>query len=103
MRRHALVLVLILVIPGLAACGGGGDDPTFDAPPSVIPPTEDSTRDIVSTDLAIDVTALTAVATITLAPSTSMGASFEIGDLAVTGVTRAGAPLEFADQGDRLD
>jgi aminopeptidase N len=92
----------VLVISLAAACGGGGD-PTFDAPPNVIPPTEDSNRDVVATDLAIDLTALTGVATITLAPSTSMGATFEIGDIEVTSVTRAGGPLEFADRGDRLD
>ncbi len=104
MRRFALALCLAAPVAGLAACGGS--EATPDAAPDAdtsIPPTEDLTRDILATDLAIDVSAMTAHATITLAPSSSLGASFEIGDLDITGVTIGGTPLQFADQGDRLD
>jgi aminopeptidase N len=93
---------LLLALP-LAACGGGDPDPVVDAPPDVIPPTEDSARDILSTALAVDLATQTATATITLAPSPSMGASFEIGDLDVTAVRSGGGPLAYVDQGDRLD
>ena len=100
MRPRAFACVIFVAV---AACGGGGNDPTFDAPPTVIPPTEDENRDVLSTALSIDVAARTGVATIRLAPSASMGATFEIGDIEITSVTRAGAPLELTDRGDRVD
>jgi aminopeptidase N len=97
------ICALVLVLP-LAACGdsASGDD-SPDAAPQPIPPGEDSTRDIVSTALAFDLDARTATATITLAASPSMAASFEIGDIEVAAVRSGGRPLEFADQGARLD
>ena len=66
---------------------------------SVVPPPagEDWTRDILTTDLELDLTALTGKATITLAPSaTSKAASFEIGDLSITTVSNDQGPLQFA-------
>lgn len=102
MRLLALC-VIVPTLPALAACGGSQSTPDATPDSAGIPPLEDSSRDIQSTDLAVDVTAMTARATITLAPSPSMGASFEIGDLDITSVTMGGAPLQFADQGSRID
>jgi hypothetical protein len=84
-----------LSLLGLVACS---DDP---AP--VYPPLADATRDIVDTGLDVDLAARTATATITLAPSESAGASFEVGDLAITGVSADGAPLQYAVADGRLD
>ncbi len=92
--RRAVLLVLI------ASCGGD-DAAAPDAGP--IQPGEDLTRDIVSTDLAFDVIGLTATATITLAPSDSQAASFEIGDLTIASVRMGDEPLLFEDTGARLD
>ncbi len=66
-------------------------------------PTEDLTRDILTTDLVIDVSTRRAIATITLAPSASEAASFEIGDLDIESVERDEKALPFADRGARLD
>jgi aminopeptidase N len=95
-KRLALLATLA------AACGDNRGAP--DAGP--IAPTEDLTRDILTTDLAVDLAAMTATATITLAPSPSNGASFEVGDLTIDAVTmndRAGAPLAWTDTAMRLD
>ncbi len=92
---------LIAVVLALAACGddsGGGD------PDAVgLPPTADPTRDIVDTTLAIDLGARDGVATIALAASTGPGASLEIGDLEIRGVTSGGVAVPFAIVADRLD
>ena len=93
-----------LIVLAIAACGDHGGASPIDAGP--IPPTEDLSRDILSTDLAVDLAAMTATATITLAPSPSTGASFEVGDLAIDSVTmddRDGAALAWKDSAMRLD
>jgi aminopeptidase N len=107
------VRIATLVGLGMAACGGGGDGVHVDAAvelpidaPAVYPPVADMNRDVVDTTLAVDLTAKTGRATITLAPSTSMGASFEIGDLTISAVHLGDQPLMFVDTGavgDRLD
>jgi hypothetical protein len=105
--RRALALALpCSVLLTAAACGGGGGDDGDDGPPDAggpIPPTADLARDVVSTELSIDVTTRSATARITLAPSPSQGATLEIGDIAITSVTSGGGPLEFADRGDTVD
>ncbi|HUH04419.1 MAG TPA: M1 family aminopeptidase [Kofleriaceae bacterium] len=85
-----------------AACGSGGAGPDAspDAPPLV--PTMNWDRDLLSMDWTVDVTARRATATITLAPSETAGASFEIGDLIIAGVRDSGE-VEFAVRGERLD
>jgi aminopeptidase N len=85
----------------LAACDGGGEGPAVDA--GVFPPEADLTRDITDTGLDVELAGRTATATITLAPSPSTGASFEVGDLTITSVTAAGAPLMFAVADQQLD
>lgn len=86
-----------------ASCGGGTANTPDAAPAGPYPPLADLTRDIVDTTLAVDVAARTATATITLAPSTSVGASFEIGDLVIGAVRLGTAPLLWTDTGDQLD
>jgi aminopeptidase N len=88
----------------LAATVGCGDDRAPASPDAgPIAPGRDLTRDVLDTDLAVDLQAMTATATIRLAPSPSAAATFEIGDLDVDAVTLDGAPLEWADRGDLLD
>jgi hypothetical protein len=108
---RAFALLAAVGTLGLAACGGGGTGGTggtgtgghggnggtaghggaADRPE----PAEDLTRDIVSTDLVLDITTLEGTATITLAPSTSTAASFEIGDLVIASVEDEVGPLHF--------
>src|SRR5690348_12168852 len=95
MRARVLVVIL------LAACGGG-HLPSPDAP-GPVQPTPNPSRDVVDTQLAFDVTALTATATITFAPSTTPGASLETGDLQIASVQLAGADLPFAASAGKLD
>ncbi len=72
--------------------------------PSGPPPAaEDKTRDIVHTDLAVDITALTGTATITLAPSTSEAASFEAAGLTIADVRNDEGKLNWAMVDGRLD
>jgi hypothetical protein len=71
--------------------GGGGTGGTADRPPAAA----DLTRDILSTALDLDITALTGTATITLAASSSQAASFEIGDLTITAVEDDVGPLHY--------
>jgi aminopeptidase N len=87
---------------GLGGACGGAEDNQPDAPTD-IPPGEDSTRDILSTELSMDLATQIASARITLGPSDSRAASFEIGDLEIMSVSLVGDALQFADQGDRLD
>ena len=79
--------------------GGGVERP---------PAGEDLTRDILTTDLELDLTTLVGKATITIAGSTtSKAASFEIGDLEITKVTDDQGDLQFAmksgKHGSQLD
>jgi aminopeptidase N len=109
MRTRGNVITATLALAAAAAACGGDDGNNPDAAtdaPAVYPPATDMNRDVEDTTLAIDVAARTGRATITLAPSPSMGASFEIGNLEITGVTMGGQPLMYVDTGDigdRLD
>ncbi|MBI5532357.1 MAG: hypothetical protein HY898_06565 [Deltaproteobacteria bacterium] len=58
-------------------------------------PQQDWTRDVLRTDLSIDLSSLEGIADITLAPSTSTAASFSIGDLTVLEVTGPQGPLQY--------
>ena len=103
MRTCTLVAPTILGL-GLALAACGGDDAaTPDVDAGVYPPMADLTRDIVDTGLDVDLATKTATATITLAPSMSTGASFEVGDLTITSVTHDGAPLMYAVANEQLD
>ena len=86
------------------AAGTSGTGGSLDRPPAG----EDLTRDILTTDLELDLTTLLGKATITLAGSTtSKAASFEIGDLDVTQVEDDLGALQFATKsgkhGSQLD
>jgi aminopeptidase N len=93
---RALLLLALLV-----ACG---DDTTAipDAP-GPIEPTANPAREILDTQLHVDLTALTGTVTITFGPATMPGGSLEIGDLTIDSVTRGGADLAFAITGAQLD
>ncbi len=97
MRVRPLALILLTV----AACGGDDGAASVDA--GVYPPMVDLTRDILDTGLDVDLAARTATATITLGPSSSTGASFEVGDLTIMAVALAGAPLMYVDNAKQLD
>ena len=81
--------VAYLSLALLTACSSS--PPALDAAPLV--PLQDWTRDILSTGLTVDLTSKTATASITLAASESLGASFEIGDLTIDSVTDNGVAL----------
>jgi aminopeptidase N len=93
---------LALLWLGLPGCGDGtpetdGTTSTTSTSSAWEPPpaSEDRSRDFVHMDLAVDVGALSATATITLAPSESTGASFEAAGLTVTGVRSDEGPLNY--------
>jgi hypothetical protein len=80
------------------------EDPVDEEAPWDPPPAaEDWTRDLTSTGLVIDLSALTGVATIGLAPSDSLAASFDVQGLVVSEVACAGGPLDFVVASGRLD
>ncbi len=102
--RSGSCVALVLAL-GAACGGGGGGDPGVDAT-VIYPPATDLERDVVDTTLAVDLATRTARATITLAPSTSTGASFEIGDLTITSVRLGETALQYVETGpvgERLD
>jgi aminopeptidase N len=78
----------------LAACGSSDDTPDA-APP---PPTANLGREIVSTELSFDVTAMSGTARVQFGSSTTAGASLEIGDLMIDSVS-----VPFAATGAQLD
>lgn len=93
-KPHALRRLAILLL-GVAACVG--DD---GAPPAA---SEDWTRDLLRTELELDLTARTGRATITMARSAGTGASFEVGDLEISGVAGPdGDALEFIAEAGAL-
>jgi hypothetical protein len=75
---------------------GEASIPDFAMPAHGPPAAMDTTRDIVSTDLVLDLQSLHGTATITLTGSTSQAASFEVGDLDIHSVSDADGPLHFA-------
>jgi hypothetical protein len=110
--RLAWHLALLVLLTTAAACGDDtaddddDDDDVVDAGPDAAPGPvgEDLGRDILDTALEVDVTAMSARATISVAAGDSDAASFEIGDLEIAAVTDGdGAPLRWEDRGDQLD
>lgn len=88
----------------LAACPGCKTaTPAPDAPPGPIDPTANLARDVTDTQLHFDLAALTGTATITFAPSTTPGASLEIGDLTFDSVQWNGADLPYVIGGKQMD
>jgi aminopeptidase N len=74
---------LAFVVVALAACGGS--DPSPDAP-GPIQPTANPDREVIDTQLQVDLASMTATATITLGASDSPGASLEVGDLMIDNI-----------------
>ncbi len=101
MKKLTSFVVVSVATLVLAAC----DDNTPKSTIDLIPPTMDTNRDIISTDLAFDVTNQLGDATIVLAGSDSQGASFEVGGLKVTSIVSPTAtfPLQNAVKDGRLD
>src|SRR5690606_17904368 len=85
----------------LVACGGDSTTGTPDAGPLV--PTANLAREIVDTQLRVDVTALNGTVTITFGPSQMPGGSLEVGDLTIESVTSGDGELAFAVTGAQLD
>jgi aminopeptidase N len=85
MRAFALGTALLLV-----ACG---DDSTALPDAAVTQPTANPARGISSTDLAFDVTTFAASAKLTFEPSTTAGATLEVGDLMIDAITLDGAAV----------
>lgn len=84
---------------GSGASGGSGGAGGVERPPVGV----DTERDILTTALSLDMTTLEATATLTLAPSVSKAASFEVGDLEILSVSDSYGPLEYAVSSSRLD
>lgn len=104
MTRPALCLMILLTACGDNDEGGGAGRP--DAGPDFEPPaaSEDWTRDLLSTGLELQIGAHIGKATVAIAASESTGASFEIGDLEIAGVTDdQGRALDFAAHDGQLD
>ena len=76
--RPSLAVILVA-----AACGddGGGQ------PDAGLAPTANTAREILDTQLAFDVTALSGTATIVFAASDAPGATLEVGDLIIDSVS----------------
>ncbi len=94
----------LLIALGLVACDAGGevDSSTQDAKEKSVQ--ENRKRDIVSTDLDIDLASRTGTAKIVVAQSSRRGASFEVQGLDVKSVVDAdGAQVPFAVKNGRLD
>jgi aminopeptidase N len=84
--RPALVVILVA-----AACGDDGGS----QPDAGLAPTANATREILDTQLAFDVTALSGTATIVFAASATPGATLEVGDLVIDSVS---VPHAVADK-----
>ncbi len=89
-----------VVLAMLAACGDNQAPPDAPGP---IAPTATLDRDVTDTQLSFDVTALTATAHVTFAPSTTPGATLEVGDLQIASVQWNGADLPYSVLSKKMD
>jgi hypothetical protein len=93
-------LLPVTFIGSVTACSSGNSP----APDASIEPAENWQREVLHTDLALDVSALSGRAVVRLATDEAQGASFEVGDLDIRAVSDAGgAPLRFRAANGRLD
>lgn len=91
--RYSLAFAIAAIAAIVVGCGDDSSS-TPDAAPLV--PTANPAREIVDTKLSFDIAATTGTARITFAPSETPGATLEIGELAIMGITIAGdVPVEF--------
>lgn len=98
-------IAIIVTLLTASACGGGDGDgvDAGNADAARPAPGTDWDRDILRTDLAIDVSTMSGTATIELAGSSSQAASFEVGDLAITRVYDGVGDLAYDVVDGRLD
>ena len=96
MRAPLPVLSLLMA----AACGQPSGAPDARGP---IEPTENWQRDLLSTDLAFDIEARTALARIVFAEGTQDGASLEVGSLDILSVQLDGQDVPQRRVGTQLD
>lgn len=103
--RKLWSLPALFISFALAGCGDAETRPDPVTPPDETPPepSADWERDILSTDLEIDVAQKTGKARIRLAPTSSTGASFEVGGLSITSVEDPSGLLKFKVDGGQLD
>lgn len=101
MRALPLPLVICVALGG--ACGESSTLAPDAAPDAPLVPTANLAREVLDTDLAVDLTARTATATVTFGASDTPGATLEIGDLTIERVTAAGADVAFAAAMGKLD
>ncbi|MBN2381356.1 peptidase M1 [bacterium] len=89
-----IVIVCLAGYMMITGCSGDDDD---DTPPPWNPPAavENWQRDILSTTLAIDMSAFKASATISIGTADSTGCSFEAGGLGITSVRCAQGDLNY--------
>lgn len=101
--RPSRLLALLLLAAGCN--GAGATAPADGGEADLLPPraAADPSRDILGTALAVDLTTLSATATITLAPAASRAASFEAGGLSIKAVRDAIGPLDWTMMSGRLD
>jgi hypothetical protein len=103
-KRTATVFLLLVGASGAASFGCGGTETASASDDlSAKKPTENWKRDILSTDLAVDLASDRATATIHVAESTRTGASFEVGGLEIESVEGASGRLEYRVVEGRLD
>ena len=93
--RARFLIVLV------AACGGGGKSGPDAA--MTVQPVANTAREITNTQLTFDVTAMTATAVVTFAPSESPGASVEVGDLGFQHITWAGQEVPTGMSNGNMD
>jgi len=93
----------IALLVFLIGCGGNTIAPDAAIPIDGLVPTPNLAREIVDTGLAFDVTANTAVATLTFGASADPGATVQVGDLAIEAVQVAGADITFAVADGKAD
>jgi aminopeptidase N len=87
----------------LTGDGGAGDALAQDTSAQRPPALADWSRDILATALHLDLATQEGRATLTLAPSSSLGASFEVGDLEILSVEDDLGPLNYLLADEQLD
>ncbi len=101
------IYIFLAVIFAAAGCdedgAGGGTDPDGGTDTNPVEPSENWDRDIVKTGLNVDMETMTGQATITMGPSGSNGASFDVDGLEIDSVASEDGQLLFEVVEGRLD
>jgi aminopeptidase N len=91
----SLARLACVVVPLTVVCAACGDDGSTPGP---VDPVANLAREIIDTQLLVDISTMGATARITFGASSTPGASLEIGDLEITS-----ASVPHVDTGARLD